>query len=227
MNTPIAIIDARSPQESFDRLAKQFHVIPFITHGITYDAIAGHPDIFMAQGETLILAPNCPQNIVEELSTISYEFGTQQIGSSLQDSTPYNCVITKQFLIHKKEYTDSTILALDKKCIDVPQAYTRCNTIEIAPDIFITSDKAIHQNLRKHNCESLYVSPNGILLPPYKYGFIGGCMGKFGDTIYINGSLAQHSEGNAIREFITKHHCAIVELHCGHLYDGGGIFFLQ
>ncbi len=227
MNTPITIIDARSPEESFETLAKQFHVVPFITQGITYDAIAGHPDIFMAQGETLILAPNCPQIIVDELSTISYQFGKQQVESSLQDSTPYNCVITKQFLIHKKECTDCSILALDKTCIDVPQAYTRCNTIEIAPDTFITSDQAIHKSLREHNCESLYVSPNGIQLPPYKYGFIGGCMGKFGDTIYINGSLAQHSEGNAIREFITKHHCAIVELHGGQLYDGGGIFLLQ
>ncbi len=227
MNTPIAIIDARSHEEAFETLAKHFHVVPFITQNITYDAIAGHPDVFMAVGESLILAPNCPQKIKDELASIPHQFGTQKIGTSLQDSTPYNCVITKQFFIHKKEYTDSSILALGKQCIDVPQAYTRCNTIEIAPNTFITSDKAIHQSLCEHNCNSLYVTPNGIQLPPYKYGFIGGCMGKFGDTLYINGSLTQHAQGETIRHYCTQHHLSFVELHSRELYDGGGIFILQ
>ena len=226
MSTPIAIIDARSPQHAFETLAKQFTVIPFLSENITYAAIAGHPDVFISQGDTTVLAPNTPENVRKHIP--SFIVGTTPVGSSLLDSTPYNCVVTETFIIHKHGFTDKKIIEQNPNriYISVPQAYTRCNLMEIAANVFITSDKGIHNILTQNNLECLFAHPDDIQLPPYKYGFIGGCMGKYEDTIFINGSLTTHSEGDTIRSFIKSHSLEIVELHDGKLYDGGGIIFL-
>jgi len=225
MSTPIAIIDARSPRQAIETLSKRFTVVPFLSENSTYEAVAGHPDVFISQGDTTVIAPNTPENILKQLP--QFQFGKTPVGSDLRQSTPYNCVVTETYIIHKQGFTDPKIieLNLNKTYISVPQAYTRCNLIEIAQNAFITSDKGILNTLTQYKLECLFVTPEGIQLPPYKYGFIGGCMGKFDDTIYINGSLSSHSEGDTIRSFILSHSLEIVELHDGNLYDGGGIFF--
>ena len=227
MSSPIAIIDARSPRQAIETLARRFTVIPFLSENCTYEAVAGHPDIFIMQGDETILAPNTPVSVQKKLH--DFQIGDTTVGKELKDSTPYNCVITNKFIIHKHGFTDSAVLRYNagKNFISVPQAYTRCNLMEIAKNTFITSDRGIYETLRKHNLECLPVSPKGIQLPPYQYGFIGGCMGKFGDTVYINGSLSTHSEGDKIRSFIQKHSLQIKELHQGKLYDGGGILFIS
>lgn len=225
MNSPTVIIDARSPQEAFDSLNKEFNVIPFITKDITYDAIAGHPDIFFAQYCNIIASPNTPKQYLEQIPHI---IGTQAVGKTIECSTYYNCLITDNYIIHKQGFTDKKILEIheNKQFISTPQAYTRCNTIEITSNVFLTSDIATCKILRENKLECLFVKPNGIELPPYQYGFIGGCMGKCNDTIYINGSLSQYAEGQKIKDFLTKHKIEYKELHHGKLYDGGGIFFV-
>lgn len=229
MSSPIAIIDARSPQEAIDNLAKDFSVIPFLTKNTTYDSISGHPDIFITQrDDNYIVAPNTPKDVLNQLQEHNnIQFGHSKVGTTLENSTYYNCLITKSLLFHKDGYTDKHILELnqEKKFINLPQAYTRCSLFEIAENVFITSDQGIAMVLDKLSVEYLYVSPTGITLPPYKYGFIGGCLGKYNNTIYINGSLSKHIDGEKIQSFILAHHCNIVELHSGELYDGGGIFF--
>lgn len=227
MSTPIAIIDARSPRQAIETLSKRFTVVPFLSENSTYEAVAGHPDVFISQGDTTVIAPNTPENILKRLP--QFQFGKTPVGSSLQDSTLYNCVVTETYIIHKQGFTDPKIIELNpyKTYISVPQAYTRCNLIEITKNTFITSDKGIYNTLTQNNLECLIVTPEGIQLPPYKYGFIGGCMGKFENTIFINGSLSSHSEGDKIRTFIEKHSLELVELHDGSLYDGGGILFHQ
>ncbi|MBR4349458.1 MAG: hypothetical protein IKP99_01905 [Bacteroidales bacterium] len=227
MSTPIAIIDARSPRQAIETLAKRFTVVPFLSGNCTYEAVSGHPDVFISQGDTTVVTPNTPENVLRHIP--SFQVGKTSVGSCLQDSTPYNCVVTETYIIHKQGFTDPKIFELNpsKTYISVPQAYTRCNLIEIAPNAFITSDKGILNTLTQYKLECLFVTPEGIQLPPYKYGFIGGCMGKSENTIFINGSLSTHSEGDKIRSFIKKHSLEFVELHGGNLYDGGGILFLR
>ncbi|MCQ2959587.1 MAG: hypothetical protein MJ198_05290 [Bacteroidales bacterium] len=151
------------------------------------------------------------------------------LGKTLRTQPFTTALLLTVIFSTKKKFTDPVIIEknTDKHFINVPQAYTRCNLIEIKNNVFITSDKGIYQELTKNNCECLYVNPQGIQLPPYKYGFIGGCMGKCDDTIYINGSLSKHSNGSTIKKFISKYNLNIIELHDGELYDGGGIFFFS
>ncbi|MCQ2959588.1 MAG: hypothetical protein MJ198_05295 [Bacteroidales bacterium] len=106
MNSPIVVIDARSPQKALENLSKHFTVVPFFSENITYDAIAGHPDIFICQGKTPIFAPNTPHNIIASIKNNTNEtiiYGNNNIGKDLENSTFYNCVVTDSYIFHKKK----------------------------------------------------------------------------------------------------------------------------
>ncbi len=225
------IIDARAPQMAINLLAQEFTVVPFRTQGITYEAISCHPDVFLFQyNGKLIVAPNIPQEYKDffQNNNIDYSEGSTTIDETLHNSVAYNCVATSEFLFHKNGMTDLKILqhCNSKHFICLPQAYARCSMIALNNRAIITSDKGIAHALEQHKFDVCYIDPHEIMLPPYPYGFIGGCMGIRGTTIYIIGSLSHISNGEKLRQFAKKHEYTVVELYSGKLYDGGGIFFL-
>lgn len=225
------IIDARAPQMVINLLAQEFTVVPFLTQGITYEAISCHPDVFLFQcNGKLIVAPNIPQEYKDffQKNAIDCGEGITKIDETLHNSVAYNCVATSEFLFHKIRMTDPEIIkqCSSQKFIHVPQAYTRCSMIALNNQAIITSDKGIAQVLEQHKFDVCYIAPHEIMLPPYPYGFIGGCMGILGKRIYLTGSLNYISNGEQLRQFAKKYEYTIVELYDGKLYDGGGIFFL-
>ncbi|MDR1761200.1 MAG: hypothetical protein LBR55_01995 [Bacteroidales bacterium] len=233
---PLCIVDSRAPQTALERLAQEFTVVPFRTQGITYEAISCHPDVFLFQhNNKFIIAPNTPQEYKDLFRShgVAYSEGATLVDESLQHSVAYNCVATPELLFHKNHMTDPEIIrhcGLDEKggstFIHVPQAYTRCSMIALSNRAVITSDKGIAQVLERRNFDVCYIDPHEIALPPYPYGFIGGCMGIVNKHIYITGSLDYCSDGEKLRQFVKKHMYTLVELYDGALYDGGGIFFV-
>jgi len=91
---------------------------------------------------------------------------------------------------------------------------------------FITSDRGIEKALVKQGFSCLYCSPGNIALPPYKHGFIGGCLGAYQQNLFVSGNLCTLPEGQQLRDFARRHGFSVTELHDGNLYDGGGIFFV-
>lgn len=232
MNLPIAIIDSRAPKSAIKRLAHDFEVFEFYVPNITYEAISGHPDVFLFQYDnSFIVAPNAPRNLINFLmdKEIPFVFGDSNVGDELQNSTQYNCVQTSTHFFHKQGFTDAVVLhnSFDKQFVSLPQAYTRCSMFSFDNQSFITSDKGVERELLDYGFSCLYCNPDSILLPPYIHGFIGGCLGKFADTLYVIGNLRFLSNEEKIREFIASKQFTIVELYDGPLYDGGGIFFLK
>jgi len=225
----LAVIDKRAPIEAINRLEKDFEVICFISEGITYDAICGHPDIFLFQHKnTLILAPNTPSYFCKELKkrNIKFTFGEKPVGKDLHNSSQYNCFIKGNSLIHRKNFTDKSILKSypDSQLIEIPQSYSRCSAIDLGKFI-LTSDMGIYQNLTKIGIPVEYVSAKGIRLPPYPNGFIGGCCGILDNTIYMIGS-PDHFPDKNLKKIIELSELKIEYLYDGSLYDGGGIFFI-
>jgi hypothetical protein len=142
-------------------------------------------------------------------------------------SIHYNAAVSNHYLIHRLEYTDPVILenCHTLKKIPVKQGYTRCNLLLLKDDHYITSDPGIHRNLERAGLEGILVSPEGIKLPGFPNGFIGGTAGIFNDTVYFIGSLSKFPEGDSVRTFLEKLDYRIVELYEGPLLDGGGILF--
>jgi len=226
----IIIADNRIPEQAKVALENYGEVLYLESHGITYPAIAGHPDIFLCQvNEQLVLAPNMPKVSWERLSktSVSYVNGKLPIGKKYPQTAPYNAVVSDKFIIHNQNVTDSKIkeLTVGKEFIHVNQAYTRCNLIPLENNRFITSDNGIEKTFLRHGFEVLFVNPNGIILSGFNNGFIGGTCGIFEDKIVFIGNLNHLPEGNKIQKFVSDYE--IIELYNGPLYDGGSLIFIE
>jgi hypothetical protein len=233
MKSKLAIVDKRSPREAIDQLKKivdDIHL--FESTNITYNSISCHPDIFIFQnGSQIIIAPNAPLSLIEFLEKHNIEFirGNQYIGETLKESCPYNCVTSKNLIIHKMGFTDQRILdeCGQKEFISVPQSYTRCSLLHIGNNNFVTSDKGIEKVLRKHGFNCFYFNPTQIRIADHSHGFFGGTAGMLDNKIITLGCIQLHSSGNELKLFLKKLNVEFVSLCDEPLYDGGGIFFID
>ncbi len=223
--------DARLPLAVRKNLSHYGQFIPFYTRKLVYDAISGHPDIFFCSGDRqLVVAPNLPEEYLQLLKNngISFQTGNLPAENRYPHTARYNAVITSDFIIHHPQITDKRILETftDKKLIAVKQGYVRCNLLHLKEDLFITSDKGIEKALKKEGLQPEYFSPEGIVLPGFSHGFLGGCLGLYENKILITGSLSHYPEGDKLKQFIQKKGFQPVELYDGPLLDGGGLLLL-
>ena len=226
------IIDKRLPGASKKALTVYGSVLEFESSGVVYDAISGHPDIFICDtGSGLIVAPNSPPSFINKLNEIKvpYKTGDKPLGRAYPETSRFNAVVTKKYLIHNLKYTDKSILdACDEKIqIHTRQAYTRCNLIALNDNAFITSDKSIEKSLLKQKLNVLFVSPEEIVLPGFQYGFFGGCCGVHQQKFFISGSLKHFKYGNSVLSFIKENGLETIELIDDNLFDCGGLFFIN
>jgi hypothetical protein len=226
------IIDKKMPAEAKINLAGMGRVIELHTTGITYDAISGHPDVFIhpVNENTLVIAPNLPQNFKNLLSETKMNIveGSHPVGPEYPATASYNAVSTKHYLIHNSRHTEPVIKEMKTEAgfIHVEQGYTRCNLLALGDHHFISSDAGITSTLKENGKNCLFINPTGILLPGFKHGFLGGCCGLHHHTVYLSGSLAHHPGGEDIRKYLLNLGFSLHELYKGPLFDGGGILFL-
>lgn len=226
------IIDKRMSVPSKHKLLSFGNLIELESHNIVYEAISGHPDIFLCQSyNQLIIAPNTPQEFIDKVkySKIDFTFGIIPLGMKYPETAGYNAVITDKLLIHNLKKTDPSILETCKNKIHINtnQAYTRCNLISLDENNFLTSDKGIERSLQENNLNVLYVDPSGIILQDFEYGFFGGCCGVHNKMLFINGSLKNYAAKDLIYGFINNLGVTIIELNDDPMHDVGGIFFLN
>jgi hypothetical protein len=226
----LIIIDHKIPSQAKDKLSAYGQVLELKTAGITYDAISGHPDIFLCRTPAgLIAAPNTPPAILEKLKAkgVAFRLGENDVGIQYPRSAIYNAVVTGNHYIHNKDITDPAIFASleDQEQINVRQGYTRCSLLPLKDGHFISSDIGIHQTLKKNGMDVLLVDPAGIVIHDLKHGFIGGACGVHEDKVFIIGSLKHFGDGKLVRSYIKNLGYQIIELYDGPLYDGGSIMF--
>lgn len=225
-------IDARAPGAAIRKLSEFADPVRFITRGITYDSISGHPDIFIARvGDVILAAPNLPEEYKDVLRVngIPFTAGELPAGDKYPNSARYNIVATQTHLFHNFRYTDSSITdaAGQRDLVHVNQGYCRCNLLALNDTHFITSDRGIYSVLGYvEGLSILLVPPGGILLPGHGHGFIGGTAGIHAGKIFFTGSLDRYPAGDMVRDFISPLGLEIVELYDGPLFDGGGVMFV-
>lgn len=228
----IAIIDSRSSKKVINNLREYVtDVYTFQTDGITDNSISGHPDIFIYQDKDhLIVSPNSPVDMFNFLNNhnITYLKGEKDVGQKLHNNVQYNCLGTSQYLFHKSGFTDSTILAInkDKEFIQLPQAYTRCSLVHLCKESYLTSDRGIEKVLLKKGLSCFYFNPAEITIRDHNNGFIGGTIGILDRSIFFNGNIELHVDGQRLKEHLLSLDFDIVNLSDEHLYDGGCIFFV-
>ena len=224
------IADQRISEQAKNNLELYGNVLFMRPHEITYSAISAHPDIFFCTiNNHLVVAPNLSADIKNRLkkNKISYSVGKKPVGEKYPETAWYNSVETTNYVIGNTSFMDQHIkdLAGTKEIIHVNQGYTRCNLIPLKNDRYITSDKGIEKVLLKYGLEVLFVDPEGVLLPGFKNGFIGGTCGVWQNKLFFIGSLQHFSKGQKVRDFICD--MEIVELYDGPLFDGGSLIFIE
>ncbi|MBK7213784.1 MAG: hypothetical protein IPH88_10925 [Bacteroidales bacterium] len=235
----LIIVDKRLPSDVKNKLSSYGEVVEFFTEGITYEAISGHPDIFFCKtDEGLIAAPNAPDQYLDILNKKGVHIikGEKEVGSKYPETARYNAVVNSDYLICNMGAVDSVVKETgrrkadsseEKILLNVNQGYTRCNLIDLGNNSYITSDKGIFNILVSNGLNVLFLEPAGILLPGFENGFIGGCAGVWGNTLFLAGNLNKYPEGEKIREFLAWQSMEVIELYQGPLIDGGSILFLD
>lgn len=226
------IVDARVPGKILDRLGKYFDLITFSTDNITHEYISGHPDIFFCASESgLVCAGNLPEHYFCLLNekNIKYITGDTNVGFELKTCSAYNCLALDNLLVHKLSFTDYQIISRYdiKSRIDVKQSMTRCSTLVLSENDFITSDIDIARTLKAYNKNVVYVNPASINLPGVSHGLFGGTTGIAANTVFFLGSIKQLPEFHDIRFFIRKVKMDFIELSEGPLFDGGSLIFID
>ena len=222
------IVNKEVPRQAITTLQQFGEVKLFTSENITYQQVAGHPDLFFCgHRDRYVVAPNTPVKYINWLNEKEVDFvpGSQPVGKSYPSSAIYNAVVTNHYVIHNRSITDPVILETfgHLKQINIKQGYSRCSLLPLKDNHFITSDQGIYKVLKKHNIDVLYINPSAILLPGFEHGFFGGVAGIDDDTLFLTGSLNYFPEEEKVRTYLDQLNYTIVELYDGPLFDGGSI----
>lgn len=232
------IVDSNLYPEAKAALAKIDLVFELKSQGLVYDAISGHPDIFICPIQnTVFLAPNAPIGLVEAIEKHCVSkiiFGESPLGGKYPNTAKYNLAYSTECSVGNAKNLDAKLLkaTLEASCnfVSVRQAYSRCNLLWLGSK-YICSDKGIEKELLKRNYSGVYIEPKPIILKGFDYGFIGGCAGTLeqNKTLFFSGSLSflEKAEETAIRQLAEEEGYNIVELSRERLLDVGSILHIN
>ncbi|MFH1395590.1 MAG: DUF6873 family GME fold protein [Candidatus Omnitrophota bacterium] len=235
----IIIHDKRIPEAYLGLLKKKLPgvlFLPFEPHSCknvkVYDSILCHPDIYFFQLEKniFIYAPCVPEKILQILKDQKIELikGNDNPGSEYPRTVLYNAVRVGNAVFCNTEYVDNVVSEEIKKrklkLIQVSQGYARCSVAVINENAIITQDKGIGEAARNAGIEVLVISPETIVLPGQKNGFIGGVCGisPKGMLIFL-GDFKLHKQAQEIEEFLFRHSVLYISTEGLPLHDGGGL----
>lgn len=230
-----ALISSAAPLEAISALGKVCEVFPLPPDSALPPPVACHPDMLVSLvGKTAIIsaayADSC-HALCEVFDNSGYTVALSDAprGSRYPCDAGLNCAVGERFIICRASSIDPAVLDTARKIglevIDVKQGYAGCSCI-VCDDTVITSDEGIHRKVTASGGESLFVPNDGIALPGYDVGFIGGCGGFTRGSLYFIGEIDRHPCGEIIRDFAARRGYDIVTLSRGVLTDCGGIKFL-
>ena len=154
--------------------------------------IATHPDLIM-----------CKMGCQPEDSV--FWGNPDKLGSFYPKDICYNGACTGKYFLHHLKYTDSRLLShatqMGMELIQVPQGYSKCNTVIVDEGSIITSDEGIY---RAFPSDCLLITPGNVELSGHSYGFLGGASGRIGKAILFHGALNRHPDFQKIVDYISS-----------------------
>ena len=99
--------------------------------------------------------------------------------------------------------------------------------LKLSDEAVITADRGLAKIFVEDGIRVTLIEDGGIDLPPYPYGFIGGCAGVYGGKVYFNGDVSLHPSLELIIDAIEREGMEIVCLSKEKLRDIGGIIFME
>ncbi len=192
--------------------------------------IATHADVQMLFiDDTLILTRELYEKIASTIpSDIIIAFSEKNHTDKYPGDVNLNALYMGKSLFANYEFLDPTVkkVCLDKGIgiINVNQGYAKCSSLPIGNDSLITADKGITEAAKRNGIDVLLITPGGIKLEGYDYGFIGGA--SFYDSVnrvvYFFGDLKAHSDCDKIVDFCNSKNVKVKFCDSHPLIDIGG-----
>ncbi|MFH1665158.1 MAG: DUF6873 family GME fold protein [Candidatus Omnitrophota bacterium] len=237
----LIVHDKRLPQGYVDALKvklPQVSLFPFdgagsSAAGKVYDSILSHPDIYFFQlnDNTVVHAPSLTDEQIRPLKERGMNLikGAGDPFGTYPDTVRYNAVRIGRTVLHDLQHTDPVIIDAARgeglETVHVEQGYTRCSTLAVSDNAFITSDEEIASAGKALGMEVLLLFPGDVFLAGEKYGFIGGTGGRTPDgTVILLGDIRRHPQYEAAQDFLIRCACGHIFLEDMPLYDAGGLF---
>ncbi len=222
----MVIVNGNLPAEAIRRLEKLIgKVVKVPAAKALPGALAAHPDMLIHSSPD---GPVCAPEVLAALLAegVSARAGEANPGAVYPDDVRYNCFKLNGALICNIAHTDGAILSYYRErgaeIIDCRQGYCSCSALRL-PGGVITADKNVAAACEKAGVETLRISPGGIRLEGYAYGFIGGCGGMAGGKLALFGDPLTHPDGERILAFAAARGVEVAPLCDGVLTDYGGI----
>ena len=224
--TVMVIVNAHLPPETLRRLENLTGTVVAAPEAKGLPpALSAHPDMLMhLSPEGLICAPG----ICAELNAagVPVKAGEADPQAGYPRDIRFNCFCLNSALICNEAHTDGAVLAFYRergmRVIDCRQGYASCSALRL-PGGVITADARVAEACEKAGTEVLRITPGGIRLDGYDYGFIGGCGGMTGGKLALFGDPATHPDGARVVAFAEARGIEIVPLCGGVLTDYGGL----
>ena len=225
------IIDYRASEEILNCL-KKLKIQPIKTIKCTdlQEPVDGHPDMVIhpVDYETLIVAPNVYdyyRNVFAGKG-IKVIKGGKTLSRNYPEDIAYNVARIGRYAVHNIQHTDQVLKYYLEEAgiefIHVNQGYTKCSLTPISENRALTSDFLIHEKLKTHNIDCMYINPEVVYLKGYNYGFIGGCTGLINEKIFLStGKIFDKNISLSLKKFIQSSGYIYKEASSGQITDLG------
>ena len=235
-----AITDCRISRECELNLMRQgIKLIRLPAFSKLSEAVASHTDLLMLRlGDELISSAAYCEEAEEVFESISrlfphlrFSFTDGEVGAEYPCDCSLNALIMgdKMFCNVKSisTYVKERAEGLGLEIIPVKQGYPACTVLKLTDDSAITSDRGMAKKLASFGIRVALIDDGGILLPPYRYGFIGGAGGVLDNKLFLTGDISTHPSYNIIKSAVRDAGLDLVFLSRDLPLDVGGILFIS
>ena len=230
-----AIVSGDLPENIRKSLGSYADVFSLCPDDALAAPVRSHPDMILAIIEKNAFVPRLYAEKNPRLCSFLSETGLKPVrcvgerGADYPHDVGLNLAVGDGFIVCRVRSTDETVLDAAREngydIIEVKQGYAGCSSIVCGGSV-ITSDKGIFDAVKASGRETILVPNDGIRLPGYDVGFIGGCGGYADGVLYFFGNIDALPCGTPIRAFAERKGYSVVCLSDGALTDYGGIKFI-
>ncbi len=231
----ICLCSSLLPREGLERLGKEFDLIPLPPDENLASPVRCHPDmlcavmngVFYFHESYIARYPSLATRLRKQMGlTVRTVDGPRS--ALYPGDIALNALVLPRALVCLRSHTATRLLAdaesSGREILTVKQGYTACSSLT-APGGVLTSDPGISRALTAVGIRCTLMKSEGIRLPGYDVGFIGGCGGIWNGRLYLFGTPDSVAEGEKIHTFVKEQGLTLCPLWDGPLTDYGGLKF--
>ncbi len=217
-----------------------FEVVPLPESKNITDSVATHPDIAIFKHDNTVIvnkeyAEADARHVFNRLKRLNGRINiikSDEVPKSpYPQDTIYNALVIGKKLFARAKSVSHDVLSYAKerglKIVEVNQGYPACTVLKLTDSAAITADKGMAKALQAEGIEVTLINGDGILLPPYDCGFIGGAATSYDGCVYFLGNPRWHPSYKDIMNAIKRSGLHTVFLSPLRLRDKGGIIFFD